>query len=479
MQELPGDGAMTAVQATEEEVAPLLTDGVALAAVNGPASVVLSGDAVAVEAATARLAESGRRIRRLRVDRAFHSAHMDAMLDAFRHVVEETAFRPPTLPVVSTLTGRPATAEELCSPAYWVRQARQPVRFRDAVARLEADGATVFVEIGPGAVLTAAARDSLTDRDRAVVPLLRPGTPEPRALAAAVAEAHVGGAPVDWTAYFADSGARPVDLPTYAFQRRRYWLPAEPTASTESPQSTAPARVHPVLAPGVSAPDLAGTVFAGELDPRPLPWLDQHRVAGAALLPGAAVVELALRAGAELGCPVVADLVLESPLPVDGSGPVPLRLSVGEPDGGGARSFTLYAATGGADWSRHATGTLAPDADGTPAPVTAPWPPAAATPLGLDGAYERLTEAGLAYGPAFRGLRAAWRDGEDLLAEIVLPEDTAPGRFGIHPALLDAALHVLGLATDEASAPAALPSPGRAYASTPPAPGNSGPASRR
>ncbi|MEV8629904.1 SDR family NAD(P)-dependent oxidoreductase [Streptomyces sp. NPDC051079] len=457
MQELPGDGAMTAVQATEEEVAPLLTDGVALAAVNGPASVVLSGDAVAVEAATARLAESGRRIRRLRVDRAFHSAHMDAMLDAFRHVVEETAFRPPTLPVVSTLTGRPATAEELCSPAYWVRQARQPVRFRDAVARLEADGATVFVEIGPGAVLTAAARDSLTDRDRAVVPLLRPGTPEPRALAAAVAEAHVGGAPVDWTAYFADSGARPVDLPTYAFQRRRYWLPAEPTASTESPQSTAPARDHPVLAPGVSAPDLAGTVFAGELDPRPLPWLDQHRVAGAALLPGAAVVELALRAGAELGCPVVADLVLESPLPVDGSGPVPLRLSVGEPDGGGARSFTLYAATGGADWSRHATGTLAPDADGTPAPVTAPWPPAAATPLGLDGAYERLTEAGLAYGPAFRGLRAAWRDGEDLLAEIVLPEDTAPGRFGIHPALLDAALHVLGLATDEASAPAALP----------------------
>ncbi|MEU6933328.1 SDR family NAD(P)-dependent oxidoreductase [Streptomyces sp. NPDC046374] len=486
MQELPGDGAMTAVEATEEEVAPLLSDGVALAAVNGPASVVLSGDPDAVEAATARLAESGRRTRRLRVDRAFHSAHMDAMLDAFRNVVEETDFHPPTLPFVSTLTGRPATAEELCSPAYWVRQARQPVRFREAVARLEADGATVFVEIGPGAVLTAAARDSLTDRDRAVVTLLRPGTPEPQALAAAVAEAHVGGAVVDWTAYFAPTDARPVDLPTYAFQRRRYWLDAESTECTESresresKESTAPGRDHPVLAPGVSAPGLAGTVFAGELDPRALPWLDQHRVAGAALLPGAAVVELALRAGAELGCPVVDDLVLETPLLVDGPAAVPLRLSVGDPDEDGTRSFTLYAA-GGADWTRHATGTLAPDSDralseGTgdgsspavtgpfdpdgdkaPAPVTAPWPPEKATPLGLDGAYERLAEAGLAYGPAFRGLRAAWRDGEDLLAEIVLPDGTAPGRFGIHPALLDAALHVLGLATDEAPAPAALP----------------------
>ncbi|MFE7884669.1 type I polyketide synthase [Streptomyces sp. NPDC057411] len=469
MRESTAVGAMAAVEAGEEEVTALLTQGVELAAVNGPSSVVVSGDPDAVAAVTARLAASGRRTRHLRVDRAFHSAHMDGMLDAFRRVAEEIDFRPPTLPVVSTLTGRPASAAELCTPAYWVRQARQPVRFRDAVARLEADGATVFVEVGPGAVLTSAAGDSLADRDRAVVALLRPGRPEPAALAAAVAEAHVGGAPVDWAAYFAPTGARPVDLPTYAFQRRRYWLPAEPV---ESARSTAPGRDHPVLAPGVSAPDVAGTVFAGELDPRLLPWLDQHRVAGSALLPGAAVVELALRAGAELGCPVVDDLVLAAPLPVDGRETVPLRLSVGEPDADGRRSFSLYAAAAGTDWTRHATGTLAPDADaaveadvdrdgdraGALSSARAPWPPRQAEAIELDDAYERLAEAGLGYGPVFRGLRAAWRDGDDLLAEVVLPEGAdASGRFGIHPALLDAALHVLGLATGDASAPAALP----------------------
>ncbi|MFI8961973.1 type I polyketide synthase [Streptomyces sp. NPDC053493] len=448
MRERAGHGAMAAVEASEEEVLPLLSERVALAAVNGPASVVLSGDTDAVEEAVARLAADGRRTRTLRVNRAFHSAHMDGLLDEFRLIAEDVDFHAPVLPVVSTVTGRPATADELCSPAYWVRQLRRPVRFRDAVARLEADGATTFLEIGPGAVLTAAARDSLADRERAVVAVLRPGLPEPRALAAAVAEAHVSGATVDWTAYFDGTGARPVDLPTYAFQRRRYWLAAE-TADT--------GRDHPVLGPGVSAPDVAGTVFVGDLDPRVLPWLDQHQVAGAPVLPGAAVVELALRAGAALGCPVVDDLVLETPLPVPGRGALPLRLSVAEPDEDGRRSFRLYAATGAAhetDWTRHATGTLAPGTPGTPgsgpepSAAAGPWPPAGAPALDPDAAYARLAEAGLAYGPAFHGLRAAWRDGDDLLAEVVLPEDAGAGRFGVHPALLDAALHALGLGFD-------------------------------
>ncbi|MFG3014274.1 SDR family NAD(P)-dependent oxidoreductase [Streptomyces cinerochromogenes] len=446
MQALPVHGAMAAVQAPEEEVAALLTDGVALAAVNGPASVVVSGDADAVDALTARLTEAGRRTRRLRVSHAFHSAHMDGMLDEFRRIAQGVTFREPTLPVVSATTGRPASAAELCSPEYWVRQLREPVRFRDAVARLEADGAAVLVEVGPGTALTAAARDCLADREHAVVPLLRPGLPEPRALTNALAEAHVHGVDVDWTRYFEGAGARRVDLPTYPFQRRRYWLAAAPRRAD---------REHPVLGPAVSAPDIRGSVFTGELDARALPWLAGHRVAGTAVLPGAALAELALRAGAELGCPTVEDLVLQTPLTVPDDTPLPLRLSVQEPDPTGRRSFTVYTLTD-TTWTRHATGTLTTTDRALPTD-TGPWPPAGATPVELSGAYERMAEAGLSYGPVFQGLRAAWRDGDVLLAEVALPDGTDPGAFGVHPALLDAALHVLGVGDGDRPAPPVLP----------------------
>ncbi|WP_449343658.1 type I polyketide synthase [Streptomyces polygonati] len=439
MRAMPAHGAMTAVQASEEEVAPLLTDRVTLAAVNGPASVVLSGDADAVDAVAARLAAAGRRTRRLTVGHAFHSPHMDGVLDEFRRIAGGLSFHEPAVPFVSTLTGGPATAEQLCSPAYWTRQLREPVRFLDAVRRMEADGVTAFLEVGPDATLTAAARDCLADPGRTVVPALRPGRPEPRALAAAVAELHVGGVPVDWTAVLGGSGARRVDLPTYAFQRRRYWLGADP-----APEA------HPLPGPALPAPDREGVVFAGAWDVRAQPWLTEHRIDGAAVLPGSAFVELALRAGRELGCPAIEDLVLEAPLAVPARGPSLLSVSVGRLGPDGRRSFAVLArpadAPAEAEWVRHATGTLTRAAPEPPAGPL-PWPPPGATPLDLTGHYERLADAGLGYGPPFRGLLAAWRrdDGMDeIFAEVALPT-TGPGPYGLHPVLLDAALHPLGL----------------------------------
>ncbi|MER7753354.1 SDR family NAD(P)-dependent oxidoreductase [Kitasatospora sp. NPDC097643] len=474
MQALPAGGAMAAVEAAEEDVLPLLTDRVALAAVNGPCSVVLSGDADALREVLARLTAAGRRSRPLRVSHAFHSPRMDGVLDEFGRIAAGLTFREPSLPVVSTVTGRLATAAELRSPGYWVRQLRQPVRFRDAVRRLEADGVTAFVELGAGSTLTALVRDCLDDRERAAVALLRPGTAEPEALAAAVAELHVRGVAVDWAAVHAGSGARRVPLPTYAFQRRRYWLAADPRPDGQE---------HPGLGAAVSAPDLDGTVFTGTLDGRALPWLTEHRIDGTAVLPGAALVELALHAGGELGCPVLDELVVEAPLPVTGPAAVPVRLSVREPAAGGRRAFTLFARTDSAHgaWTRYATGTLAPaepnaepnagpTAGPTPAPTAGPttdqlrtsaaaaWPPADARPVDLTDAYRHPAEAGLTYGPAFRGLRAAWRAGDELFAEVALPEDTAdPGAFALHPVLLDAALHALGLPRDGRPAPAVLP----------------------
>ncbi|MEU6776572.1 type I polyketide synthase [Streptomyces sp. NPDC046759] len=228
MQGLPAGGAMVAVQATEEEVLPLLTDRVSVAAVNGPSSVVVSGDETAVLAIAAAFAGQGRKTSRLKVSHAFHSPLMDPMLERFAEVVRGLAFEKPQLPVVSNLTGR---LVEAYTPEYWVRHVREAVRFADGVRTLHDLGVRTFVEIGPGGVLSGMAQDCL---DEAVtVPVLRADRPERQALVTALAHLHTHGVPVDWSVFFA--GARTTDLPTYAFQHERYWVDAPETAPAVDP----------------------------------------------------------------------------------------------------------------------------------------------------------------------------------------------------------------------------------------------------
>ncbi|MFE4645478.1 SDR family NAD(P)-dependent oxidoreductase, partial [Streptomyces sp. NPDC056730] len=222
MAALPAGGAMAAVRATEEEVLPLLSAEVSVAAVNGPSSVVISGAQDTVREVTARLEARGRRTSGLRVSHAFHSPLMDPMLDEFRTVAEGLAYAEPSLPVVSNLTGGPASAGELCSAEYWVRHAREAVRFADGVRALADRGVGTFLELGPDGVLSAMARESLP-ATAVVVPALRKDRDEEAALVTAVARLHVAGVSVDWTGILAGTGARQVDLPTYAFQRERFW----------------------------------------------------------------------------------------------------------------------------------------------------------------------------------------------------------------------------------------------------------------
>ncbi|MYZ39534.1 MULTISPECIES: type I polyketide synthase, partial [unclassified Streptomyces] len=222
MQALPAGGAMVAVQAAEDEITPYLVGQVSIAAVNGPSSVVISGEEDTVLELAARLAEQGRRTTRLRVSHAFHSPLMDPMLDEFRAVADGLTYRQPTVPVVSGLTGGLASAEELCTADHWVRHVREPVRFADGVRTLAGQGATVFLELGPDTVLSAPARESLPT-DAVVVPALSKRHGEEAALVTAVARLHVAGASVDWPVFFAGTGARQVDLPTYAFDRERFW----------------------------------------------------------------------------------------------------------------------------------------------------------------------------------------------------------------------------------------------------------------
>ncbi|MYR23503.1 acyltransferase domain-containing protein, partial [Streptomyces sp. SID6137] len=219
MQALPTGGAMVAVQATEEEVLPHLTDAVSIAAVNGPSSVVVSGDERAALAIAAAFAEQGRKTSRLKVSHAFHSPLMDPMLEEFAQVVRGLTFDKPRLPVVSNLTGRPV---ESYTPEYWVRHVREAVRFADGVGTLRHLGVTTFVEVGPGGVLSGMAQGCL---DEAVtVPVLRGERPERQAFVTALAQLHTYGVVVDWGVFFA--GARRTELPTYAFQHERYWVDA-------------------------------------------------------------------------------------------------------------------------------------------------------------------------------------------------------------------------------------------------------------
>ncbi|KUJ54349.1 beta-ketoacyl synthase, partial [Streptomyces albus subsp. albus] len=458
MQELPAGGAMIALQAAEDEVLPLLTDGVGIAALNGPTSVVIAGDEGAAAAIAEGFAAQGRKTRRLTVSHAFHSPHMDGMLDAFREVAQGVTFHPPVIPIVSNLTGASVSAAEITSPDHWVRHVREAVRFTDGIARLQEYGVSTYLELGPGGVLTAMAQDCATTGTAAFVPLLRADRPEARALTGALAQAHAHGVDVDWTAVFAGSGGRRVELPTYAFQRELYWPePAGPWAGDVTAAGLGPAD-HPLLGAAVSLADAAGFLFTGRLSLATHPWLADHAVMDTVLLPGTAFVELAVRAGDHAGCDLLEELTLEAPLVLPPQGGVQLQVAVGAPDGTGRRSLTLHSRPeesadgtgwgeeGRQDWTRHATGVLATGAPAATADLAA-WPPAGATEVPLDGLYDWLAGTGFAYGPVFQGLKAAWQHGDHVYAEVRLPQSAREeaGRFGLHPALLDAALHGVGI----------------------------------
>ncbi|MFI2214650.1 type I polyketide synthase [Streptomyces sp. NPDC020141] len=456
MQALPTGGVMVAVQASEDEVLPHLTDRVSIAAVNGPQSVVIAGDEDAALAVVAHFAD--RKSKRLTVSHAFHSPHMDGMLDAFREVAEGLTYQAPSIPVVSNLTGALVT-DEMSSPDFWVRHVREAVRFLDGVRALAERNVVHFVELGPDAVLTAMAQDCPVGDTAAFMPVLRKDRSETATLTGALARLHTRGVPVDWDAYYAGTGVRRAELPTYAFQRAHYWLDAGRLAGDVSAAGLG-SFDHPLLGAAVVLAGADGLLCTGRLALDTHPWLADHAVMGSAVLPGTAFVELAIRAGDQIGCDLLEELTLHAPLVLPEHGGVQLQLWAGAPDETGRRSLSVHsrpepAADGeqtvesDEPWTRHADGILT---SGAPRPSASPeiWPPADAVPLPVEDLYTGLAEAGLRYGPAFRGVRAAWRGGDDATAyaeiELTGEQRAEAARFGLHPALLDAALHTVGLA---------------------------------
>ena len=446
MQALPPGGSMFAVHATEEEVRPLLGADVGIAAINGPASVVISGEHHAAMAIANQLRADGRRVHQLAVSHAFHSPLMEPMIDEFGTAAAGLAIGQPSIPIVSNVTGQLA-GDDFASAAYWKRHVREAVRFADSIRFAHSAGANRFFEVGPSSGLIASIEESLPDAPVLTMSALRKDRPEPATLMNAVAHGFVAGMDVDWRGVLGKANF--VELPTYAFERRRFWLSGASTAADAAGLGLE-ASEHPLLGAVVELPATGGVVLTGRLSPSAQGWLADHAVGGVVLFPGAGFVELAIRAGDEVGCGVVDELNLAAPLVLSASGSVAVQVVVGGPDEQGARAISVFSrAEAGSPWLLHAEGALSAGSVQPTADLSV-WPPVGAVAVDIGDGYERLAERGYGYGPAFQGLTAMWRRGDEVFAEVTLPADAgvSAAGFGVHPVMLDAALHAVMLAPE-------------------------------
>ncbi|WP_346012029.1 type I polyketide synthase, partial [Streptomyces sp. SID3343] len=419
MQSLPSGGAMSAIQATEDEIRPHLTSTVSLAAVNGPEAVVVSGDQDAVTRIAAHFAQNGRRTRQLHVSHAFHSPRMEPILDAFHATAAAITYHPPRIPVISNSTGHIATHDELASPEYWVEHIRRPVRFMDGIRTAHGYGISHLLEIGPDAVLTAMAQDCLADTDHVLhTSTLRKNRPETHTLIAALARLHTHGIDIDWASLLPAPGHTP--LPTYAFQHHHYWV-----------QDTDPDATAYALDPGpaVALADDEATVATREISLGAQPWLNDHLLDGTTTLSGGVLLELALHTGDRTDCTTVEELVLDTPLTLPEHDTITLQTRTGKPDSTGRRPIRVSSRPRNGDhaWTHHARGILAPSPEVEPDTGDfVPPPPAEGT------------------SPAPK----TWSDGDDLYATVALSPDIETRRYLLHPALLDSAWHAMGTSTD-------------------------------
>ncbi|WP_148667977.1 type I polyketide synthase, partial [Streptomyces sp. WAC05950] len=430
---------------------------ISVAAVNGPAQTVVSGDPDALRALLAQVKEEGARARLVDVDYASHSAHVEELEDELARLLDGIEAGPGDVPVYSSLTGALLTDARVMGAGYWYRNLRETVQFEQAVGELLAAGHHTFIEVSPHPVLTIgvqAALDGAGVRGTALGTLRR-DEDEAGRLLLALGEAHCHGIGVNWSAVFAGTGARRVQLPTYAFQRTRFWLDTPVTAEDPAGLGLAPAE-HPLLGAVTSLAEREGVLFTGRVSRRTHPWVVDHAVVGTVLLPGTALVDMAVSAGDRFGYDLLRELVLEAPLIVPEEGGVHLQVALGPAEESGTRSVTVHSRPEGAadaEWTRHASGVLATGAH--PVPAAAPaWPPQGARPVPLDDVYDALADRGYEYGPVFQGLGRVWLSGpgassgavgEERFAEVSLtPEQHADASaFAIHPALLDAALHAM------------------------------------
>ena len=483
---LAGHGGVASVAMPVEQVKERLGrwgERLTVAGVNGPRSVNVSGDSDALSEFLEECAAADVRAREVPDTVPTHSPFVECLHDRLHEELSTIMPQAGEIPFYSTVTGGFLDTAELDS-GYWYRNLREPVEFARTVQALLDDGHRAFVEVSPHPVLTMGihetveatnqdqtddggeARDEAVGVNRAVAVLgsLYRNDGGPQRFLSALAEAWVDGVEVNWEAVVGDGGAR-VQLPTYAFQRRRFWL----DGNTQADASTMPGQEsigHPFVRAAIPLAESDGWLFTGRISLADQPWIVDHSAAGAALVPGTTFVDIALTAGTHVGCEVLQDLVFEESLWLsEERAAARLQVVLDPPDEMGRRALGLFTCSDVQDavdteegWIRHARGVLSPTSQaipdgGTPLErnatlaATQGWPPVGAEMLSVDDIYDYFAAVGLEYGPAFLTVRTAWQYGEEVLAEVTLPEEELERArlFKIHPALLDSSLQACGV----------------------------------
>ena len=448
--ELSGLGAMASVAASGEVTASLVAGvaGLSVAGVNGPSATLVAGDPPAVESLLAVCEQRGIRARRIPVDYASHCPHVEQVREQILDALAGITAHPGGVPICSTVTGELIDPTELTAD-YWYRNLRQPVQFETATRTLLQHGHTLFLEVSPHPVLTHAIEETIhtTDHRAATLSTLRRDDDTPHRILTALAHAHTHGAAITWP--HTNTTTNHLNLPTYPFQHRRYWLP--PTPDTDLSNTGLHPTNHPILTATIHPATHPDTVIlTGTLATATHPWLADHAANDTALFPGTGYLDLAFRAGDEVNCPHIEELTLQHPLTIAPHTTINIQATINPPDPTGRRTLTIHsqpANTPHHPWTHHATATLNPH---PPTPTTThththtpPCPPPHTQPIDIDALYHNLTQRGYQYGPAFRGLHHAHHNQHTIYADITLPETEHHNatRHHIHPALLDSALH--------------------------------------
>lgn len=451
---LSGSGGMLSIPKPVDAVHALLlrtvAGGLHVAAINGPTSTVVSGPAAAIDELVCHCESADVDARRIPVDFASHSPAVDVFSTDIRRALAGITPVRGEAELYSTVHGHPVDGTELTAD-YWVENLRKPVQFAAAVREALDDGFRHFIEISPHPILVSGIEHTCAEASSRTVfvgATLKRDEGDALRLAQSVAAAHVAGVDIDLTA--AISRGRLVDLPTYPFQRERYWRtpdsPSDPTAFGMR------ATDHPILG-AVGERDDGGRLYSGTLDSANQPWIVDHQVSDTVVIPGAALLECVARAGIEVGCGYIREMVITEPLIVPDHQPVAVQVDVA-PNSDGTRRVTIrsrIAADPGASWQRHADAVVS----ASPAASAGEdvMPPPDALFVDVSTLYERFAERGYRYGPTFQRVRQMWRRGDDLYAEISVPQPDPAGdgaAFVVHPAVLDATLHPIAVALSDA-----------------------------
>ncbi|WP_433678425.1 type I polyketide synthase [Nocardia sp. CA-119907] len=464
-EEMVGRGHIVSVAAPESVVAERLAGvpDVWLAGVNGPAAVTVAGATEAVDGLAKTLHDSGIRVRTVASSVASHSPMVEPVRTNVLDLLSFVRPAPGSVAFYSTVSAQSTDGREL-DAEYWYGNCRYPVLFERTLHQLLHDGFDRFIEVSPHPVLVMAIDEIAADRGVAVSATgsIRRDEGGWTRLSTSMAEAFTAGVEVDWRVLSGGRG-RWVELPAYAFERQRYWLESVRGGGDPAALGLAGAG-HPLLGAVLDSAADGGVVLTGSLSLATQSWLADHSVHDTVIFPGAGLVELVAAAGDRVGCPVVGELVLQVPLVLPERGGVRIQIVVEDEQDSGERTVQVFSrpdddGAQGGSWTLHAQGSLRREGLVIAVPESArSWPPRDAVPLDVDGLYARLAERGYEYGPAFRGLSAVWRAGDEVCAEVNLPESVAgqAGSYHVHPALLDAALHAAFFAGPEQAAPELL-----------------------